>query len=351
MVINQKENRSEISQEDIVVNLERACKEYELELNKMVKKLSDINFEKQEAVHIMDNLLKIIPAIRKIKSRLRLERAVKKYGDILAEKGINRALLNYIIQQKRNDLSKQSYELDNDTINKKEKSLGISEEDSNVFEKFRLILPESKDLDDIEVIVRAVRLKLAHSENKELLNKDRLVKYFVDEAGFDERSAVSELLLNKTLADAIKTKVVTEERLIKELTKIKGDFTVLSKKIIEIVNKKISKINESMGKETPLFLRFFSNYFVNPIAGTASVVGIVSLVLYTFGRYASEALRLYLPKFIGMFDAMGITVIANELKPQPVYLFCFILIFIGGLLKMIDENIKKKIIKRKVSAQ
>ncbi|MFW6129751.1 MAG: hypothetical protein ACOC56_01130 [Atribacterota bacterium] len=327
----------------------------EIELNDMermldgsIAKLVDLKIDLEEAEITIDKILDLIPKIRKYRSIIKFENAVSKYKDKLLSQGINKALLKYIINKRREDLSNKLYELDLNTIIKLEKKRGIfsnvSIDKSKIFEVFRFILPQTTDLDEIEVIVRKVKLKL-DSKKKRKLNKDEVVRYFVYEADFDEKISVKNLLLNNTLSKVLAEKVVTEERLNKVLKKIKGDFNVLSNKIVSALETEILKINKVLQKDVPGTVRFFSNYVVNPMAGTASVVGFLTVLVYTISKYALEPLSIYVPSVAKIFEVTNIPLLCNSFNPQSVYIFGFALIFLGGFLKMIDDKIKKNYLK------
>lgn len=335
--------------QETLINLEK-----KLEL--LTAKLIDIKTDENEAVDVMGNILKIIPKIRKLKCRLKFEMAFKKYKDLLISKEINNALLTHIVQKQREELSKQLYELDFKTVNKLERKLGIfdgdDEDGADIFNKFRILLSQTKEIDDIEVIIRKVKSKLDHRDGKKKsLKKEDLVRYFVDAAGFEERSAVIELLLNKTLAAAIGSRLVTEAKLTRELKKIKGDFSELSRQIIDAFNKKVNKVNEAIGSEAPVIVRIFSNYIVNPVSGTASVIGILMVILYSFGKFTIDPLSRFVPGIAEIFMATAIPDICSMLNPQAVYIAGFGSLFIGGFLKMIDERIVKNTISKNIKTE
>jgi hypothetical protein len=341
------------------VNLEKAeqilCKLTKT-LESSIEKLSKLETELNEGIDIIDNVIKIIPQIRKLKARLDLEKALIKYNNALNKKAINRELINFVVQKRREIIASKSFKLNLTTISEIEKKLGVFAEDSivdsDIFNKFRLLLTETKDLDEIEVIVRTVRLKLeANTSMKDQLKKDEIVRHFVSEAGFEEGAAVSELLLHKDLENALRDDVVTTKKLNKELRRIEGGFGQISNHIITSVNKKIKKIEEEIEIDKdgendesvtppPAIVKIFINYLVNPTASAAGVVGVMGIIIYSLGRFGVEPLRRIFPNMAAFFDATNITILCQMLNPQFVFIFCFGSIILGGFLKIMIEKIK-----------
>ena len=94
-------------------------------------------------------------------------------------------------------------------------------------------------------------------------------------------------------------------------------------------------------KAAPVAVKTFSNYLVNPVSGTASVMGILTVILYSIGRFTIDPLNRLVPGITEIFMATSIPDICSMLNPQSVYIAGFGSLFIGGFLKMIDERIKK----------
>ncbi|MFC2061771.1 hypothetical protein ACFLUV_04595 [Elusimicrobiota bacterium] len=333
-----KENRKE--------DKEKELNQLENDLKLQLERLVDIKINPDQIDEYIKKILTIIPQIKKKRGLLKFEKAVSKYKEILITRGINRALLDHVIEKRRQELSEKLYELSLNAIIKIEKKRGIfskvSITESKIFEIFRFILPQTTDIDEIEVIVRKLKLKL-DSEKKKRFSKEEMVRYFVYEAGFQDMSAVMELLLNKSLSYALGSHVVTEGRLTREMEQIKGDFSELSNKIVNRVNKKVLKMNELLGKETPVAFRVFSNYLVNPVAAAAGGIGIFAIVFYSIGRFFAGPLESYSPVVGEIFNATGIPMLCTMISPVLIYFLSIISVIIGGLLKMIDENMRKKI--------
>ncbi|MBN2407051.1 MAG: hypothetical protein JXJ19_05090 [Elusimicrobia bacterium] len=335
-------------------NMEKELETLEHELDILIPKLLDVKTEFFEIGRVIDRLLEIIPSMKKKKAILKFERAVNKYRNALFAQGINQALFDHIISKRRAELEEKRYELDLRTIIKIEKRIGIFSHEpmakSNIFDKFRIVLPGKKDLDEIEVIIRKVKLKLELEKKKEL-KKDDLVRYFAYEAGFEDIPVVIELLSNKTLSDAIKKNVVTEGRLTKELGRIKGDFSELNRRIMNTVNKEVSRMNEMLGQEVPMAARVFSNYIVNPLAASSGVIGFTAVLLFTAGKYLAGPLKGIMPGLADIMEATGLPMICSMLKPQLVYILGFGFIFVSGFTKMLDEKVKKSVMGKKENAE
>ncbi len=321
-----------------------------IRLKALIAALVDMQTAQKDAEETIDAILHLTPHIRKFKASLKFEKAVSKYEETLIEHGINSALLSHIISKRRTELTEKSYSLDLNYIMKLEKRLGINTQenlkDSDIFDKFRIILTKITNLDEIEVIVRKVKLKfVSQSGGTSRLKKDEIVRYFVTEADFEERQTVTELLLNNTLTNALGANVVTEEKLSSELIKIKGNFGALEDNILAILNKEMNKITSILGQGSPIKIRILSNYIINPFADAAGAVGIFILIAYTLGRFAVALMWSLFPPVAEIFEATFIPTVSSMLDPQLVYIAGFSLLFVGGGLKMVDEKIKQKIVR------
>jgi len=322
-----------------IQNLKKGIARRKKRLEQLIAKISDLGTELDQANEYIDEALEIIPELRKAAARLRFEAAVNRYSSSILRKGINVSLFNYIVSKKRRDLAEKTFEMEPAQIRETGRRVGLSSSEPDFFVKFRDVLPKLRDIDEIEVLLRRLSQKLAKQTNAEQ-NPEKLIKTFVYEAGFENPGEVGRILMNENLARALGDKVVTEDKLKSELNKIKIDISKLNSFITSKMDKEIRKINESLSKEVPLGLRIFSDYIVNPVAGTAGVTGMVMICFYTLGKIALSGGNNGL--FSNVMYSIDAPYIASMVPARAVYLAGFGLILLSGLLKTADEKIKKK---------
>lgn len=316
-------------------------------LKKNMADLSDINTEKERAIRLMEETLQIIPGIKRLKILHRLETAINKYRKPMRKVGIPDAVVDFVIFKKKQEIKESDFRIPVQDIYEVEKKLGIiqwsSAEKDSVYSSFRGFLTEERNLVEIEAILRKVRLRIDEpSEMKAELLKEEVSRYFAIEAGFEECSAVVQLLMNKDLANAMKNEIVTQKDLLKELNRLKGDMTGLSETFTKKLNMSFARLNGMMPGEMPFWLRFFSYYIVTPFSGTLGGAGFAVLLIYSFVEYLYKPIKSFLPAVTDLFDALNITILCNTLKPQTVFLTGFIFIFIAGLIKLTEEKLKQK---------
>lgn len=135
--------------------------------------------------------------------------------------------------------------------------------------------------------------------------------------------------------------MLPKKKLAYELQNIEGKLSKISKYLLESFNKKYSTMEESMKKELPLSLRITSNYITTPIVVTAGTIGTLTIIIYSLGKFGMGLLLTHLPKMAEILNATGIPAISSMLEPAPVFIVGFGCIFVAGLVKMLDEKLKK----------
>ena len=108
------------------------------------------------------------------------------------------------------------------------------------------------------------------------------------------------------------------------------------------MDRKINKITDHLGRDIPLTVKIFLNYIVNPVSVSASVVGILTVIIYTIGKFMTGPLGNISPLLADILKATQIPALCSMLNPQAVYIAGFGSLFIGGFIKMLDERIKKR---------
>lgn len=342
----QKNAKTTLPPEDLIKSIEKELFNNQSTLNSSISRIVDGTLQISEVGRITENILNIIPIIRKKTAMLKIEKAFQKYGKMLVDTGVNPALIDFIVKKRREKVAKKLFMLDPDSVTAIEKKLkiftGDQPDDADIFIKLNNILARTKELDEIEIVVRKIRSKLEAQSKKTIqLEKEDVIRHFADEGGFEEKGAVIEFLFHKNLTEAIHDEVVTQKKLTYELQNIEGKLSKISKYLLESFNKKYSTMEESMKKELPLSLRITSNYITTPIVVTAGTIGTLTIIIYSLGKFGMGLLLTHLPKMAEILNATGIPAISSMLEPAPVFIVGFGCIFVAGLVKMLDEKLKK----------
>jgi len=320
----------------------------ESELSADRKKLYDANIELHEARNIIENVLSLVPQIRREKARLDLKTALTKYKPRLAACGVNSSLVDFIVQKRVERILGKSFRISLGRVIDLEKKLGIFttavENKSDIFTKLRETLSKTEDMDEIYTIVRKMRVNLkTPSAMEKILQKEDTIRYFVEEADFYEKSSVMELLTHKTLSDAIKDDAITEKRLKHELKKLEGEFSKVSNYVIKSIKREDRIVKDALSKELPLPIRILSDYMITPVAISASALGALIIVFFIIGNYLFIPLHPAAPKLAHILESSGIPSICALSRPLYVFVIGLSLILIGGLIKRIDEKMREKI--------
>jgi len=339
----QKNTNSVLAPEDLIKSIEKEIFDHQSTLDSSISRIVDGKMEISEVGRITENILNIIPVIRKKTAMLKIEKAFLKHEKTLVDTGVNPSLIDFIVKKRREKLAKKLFILDPDSVTSIEKKLdifsGAQPPDSEIFIKLNNILARTKELDEIEVTVRRIRSSLDAKSKKAIqLEKEDAIRHFADEGGFEEKVAVIEFLFHKNLTEAIRDEVVTRKKLSYELQNIDSKITKLGRQLLTAFDKKYSGMEESMKKETPLFLRITSNYITTPVIVTAGAIGTLTIIIYSLGKFGMGLLSA---KMTEILNATGIPVICSMLKPAPVFIVGFGCIFAAGLVKMMDEKLKK----------
>lgn len=336
------------------ISLENKLKELLGDIKSNISRIVGLDTGVDDSVKKIDEVLSKIPSIRKLSAQLKLEKAVEKHDQRLKASGVNMDVFDFVTKKRRDIISKRPYVLGLEKIENIEKKLKISDEfmynESDIFGNFRLLLSKSKDIDEIEVILRKVRMKIEEeTQIKTQIKRENTVNYFIREAGFEpeEKKAVAELLMHESLSSALKDDIVTRKLLSGEITKIHDDFKEASRKIMNKMNTEMDKIDEVISKEAPFPVRVFSNYIVNPLSGSFGLLGILVIILYSIGRYAVIPLENILPDLSSLVKMTELPDLCRIFSPRTAYITGFGAIITGGLIKMADEKIKKLLSKKK----
>lgn len=325
------------------VNLEKL----ESELSAACKKLYDVNIELHEARNVVENILSLIPQIRRDKARINLKTALTKYKSRLTSYGVNPSLVEFIVQKRVERILGKTFRLPLVRVVEIEKKLGIfstaAENSADIFTKLRGILKTTDDIDEIYTIVRKMRVNLqTPSAMEKILQKEDNIRYFVEEAGFDEKSSVMELLTHKNLADAIKDDTITEKRLRHELKKLTGEFTKVSDYVVKSIKREDRIVKEAFSRELPLAVRILSDYMITPVAVSSSGLGALILIFFVIGNYLLAPIQTAMPKAAHILASSGIPTLCELSHPPYVFIIGLSLILIGGLIKRIDEKMREK---------
>ena len=283
------------------------------------------------------------------------------------ESEIEEGIIEHIESKRREELSTRFYILDHKHILAIEKNLGISTVPGGTmpsFDSLRMLLGKTGKLDEIEAIVSKIKqaweakyaLEDLHVEKKTLVDR------FVKDAGFENRAAVKDMLLNKTAKELAAKNPVNEQKLKESLRSIKDEYVKLSKYIVSAMNNKVKIVNDvikqqldiinkSMLEEAPFFIQCVSRCFIEPVSLFLSLAGISIIVLYAVSRYLSEALGEYFPLFAGFLDSAGVNQFAASMSPGIVIGAGAAIFLLGGILRLIDDKIKRAAINKKIIEQ
>ena len=158
----------------------------------------------------LEKILKRIPELRKKKEILKLEKSALKYSEKLQESGVSRGLIDFIVGKRREKIQSKEFALTLWQVYEIERKLKIFEKSGAEVFSLSSTLLKTDDIDEIEVIARKMRANVSvESPLKKEIVKQEMILKFVEEGGFEEKKAVSELLNQKTLSDAIKKKIIT----------------------------------------------------------------------------------------------------------------------------------------------
>ena len=249
---------------------------------------------------------------------------------------------------------KKNYAIPLGRINDIEKKLGIfakrSEVNSEFIMKLRSLLAAEQDLDNIWVIVRKMASVISESgELSKRIEKEDAIRFFVEEAGFEEKQGVCEFLGKKNLAEAVRDEIVTQKMLAKELKKVESQISKLGKILLGTMNKKISSVSRNFERNVPAPVRLVSNYLINPLMITSTVMGSLAVVVFAIGRYAVGPIGCFSLSLEKVILSTQIPAICGMLDAQKVFLAGFAAIFFGGFIKMMDEKIREKIARKSIS--
>ncbi|MFH1958599.1 MAG: hypothetical protein ABIJ15_09025 [bacterium] len=332
--------------EDPIKSIEKQIFDLQSTLESSISRITEGKIVISEVGRISENILRIIPVIRKKTAALKIEKAFQKYEKILVGTGVNPALIDFIVKKRRERIGSKLFILNPDVVTAIEKKLGIfsggKPDGPDIFIKLNNLLSHAKDPNEIEAIVRKIRANLeAKSEKAVQLEKEDAIRHFVEEAGFEEQGDVIEFLFHENLTAAIRDEHITRKKLAIELQTVDGKITKLGRQLLAAFDKKYSSIKNSMPKEPSLFSRIISDYFATPVMATAGAIGTLTVIIYGFGRFGTELAAAHFPEAAEIFNSTGIPVICRMLKPAPVFITGFGCIFLAGLVKMLDENFKK----------
>ncbi|MDA3792242.1 MAG: hypothetical protein PF545_01090 [Elusimicrobia bacterium] len=332
-MINEKETIKERAQKDW-----QKIGGIKKELSDAVSKLQELQIDEAAALEKIDRALKLFPELRKLEMRLSLERAILKHCIKLKGAGVNSGLINFIVKKRLENIKNMPAHLKLEKINKLEEKIGVSviKDRKEFFSRFRLMLMEAKNPDEIEVILRRVRLNMkGESELKEELQKEEKVREFVGDGKFDEKEAVAELLMSKNLSSAIREEIVTKKQLEEKFNLIEGDINRFSKDIIRTVDMKFDMLSSEIYAKPSFYARMISGYLIGPLRIVLSAGGILIIILYTVGRYIMGAGSLY---SMGI-ETMPLITLCGIISPGIAYFagICFLLL--SGALKFLDDNL------------
>jgi len=342
----QKNGKPAAPPEELVKSIEKQLFDLQSTLDTSISRITEGKIVISEVGRISENILKIIPVIRKKTAQLKIEKAFQKHGKILVDSGVNPALIDFIVKKRREKIGKKMFVLNPNDVTAIEKKLKIfsggQPDGSDIFIKLNSILSGTKNLNEIEVVVRKIRSNLeAKSEKTTQLEKEDAIRNFVEDAGFEEQGEVIEFLFHENLSEAIREELITQKKLTRELQNIDGKITKLGRQLLTAFDKKYSSIKNSIPKEPSLFSRVISNYFATPVVVTAGALGTLTVLIYGFGRFGMKLFAYHFPKTAEILNSTGIPALCGILKPAPVFITGFGCIFLAGLVKMLDENFKK----------
>jgi len=312
------------------------------EIKKSIEKLLGFNLEINEVAMELEKILKRIPELRKKKEILKLEKSALKYSEKLQESGVSRGLIDFIVGKRREKIQSKEFALTLWQVYEIERKLKIFEKSGAEVFSLSSTLLKTDDIDEIEVIARKMRANVSvESPLKKEIVKQEMILKFVEEGGFEEKKAVSELLNQKTLSDAIKKKIITEDVLNKKLKKLEGEMTKFQKEIIKLLTAEKKKLKETLTRRPPFLVSFFSDYLVNPISWTFGVLGTLIIVLYALEKFLINFFSQNVPAIYNFLSSTGITALCTYIKTSSVLLTGFIFILVAGLVRKLDQHIKK----------
>jgi len=312
------------------------------EIKKSVEKLLGFNLEINEVATELEKILKKIPELRKKKEILKLEKSVSRYSEKLQESGVSRGLIDFIVGKRREKIQSKDFNLTLWQIYEIEKKLKIFDKSGPEIFSLSSSLLKTDDIDEIEVITRKMRanIDVESSLKKEIVKQETILK-FVEEGGFEEKKAVCELLNQKTLSDAIKKNIITEDVLNKKLKKLEGEMTEFQKEVIKLLTAREKKLKETLAGRPPFLAGFFSDYLVNPISWTFGVLGTLIIILYALEKFLINFFSQNVPAIYEFLYSTGITALCARIKTSSALLTGFIFILVAGLARKLDQYLKK----------
>jgi hypothetical protein len=361
-------DKYELSKPGTVEEKEKELEALEAELSRLIKKVSGVEVELHTVGGVIDNILELIPTVKRKSAILRFEKTVRKYKSALVNNGIKEPLLEHIVANRKKELERKAYWLDPRYIIQLEKKLDIytqdSIESSNIFEKFRVLISNSKRMDEIEVILRKVKQKWeSQSPLEKVPDKKDIVGNFVAEAGFESGSEVADVLMNSTLEKVRDENAVNEKKLRENLMKIKGEYKKLGDYIVtamnnklkvlnELINSKLQDMNKAVLEEAPLKLRILSDLILQPVSLFFSLSGLAVILLYCLGKFG-PAVAGYVggTSLTKIISETKISIVCSKLHPLPVFAAGIVLFLFGGLLKVLDEKLKRAAITKTISGK
>ncbi|MEA3505994.1 MAG: hypothetical protein U9R36_00635 [Elusimicrobiota bacterium] len=308
------------------------------EITDIVRKIQELDIDESAGLKKIERVLKLIPRLRILTLRLQVEKAIIKHIKKLKEAGVHSGLINFIVQKRLDKIKSKTGRIKLNEIDKIESNLGIGDikDRKEFFGRFRLLLREAAGIDEIEIILRKVRLNLNEgSQLKEKLQKEEIVRKFVNDGNFEEKEAVFKLLMSRNLSSAIRERVVTKKELEEKFNLIEGDIKKFSKDIIHTVEGKLALLSRDLTARPGMVARMISDYLINPLRIVSSSAGIITIIAYTVGRYIMGAGELYATGI----ETMPFITLCGVISPAAAYSAGVGLLILSGAFKFIDNNL------------
>ena len=326
----------------IITELEKKIAAAQDEIRKYSGKFLSPQIGLRDAAEALENILSAIPVLREMKELLKLETSLEAYSEKLSANGVDKKLVDFIAAQRRKKIALRK-QLTLGQIAETEKKLGLFKKSASDVFSLKSHLSRGSDIDEMEVMARKMRAHLeVESALKRKIMKEDTVIEFAEDAGFEEKNSVAELLAQEKISAAMKQQIVTEEILEQKLARMEGQMSKFQKELLKYVAGREKKFKESISRDAPFAVRTFCDYVVNPVSWTFGVMGVLIITLFSLEKFLFALIHAPFPVFTAFLSSTGIFTVLEGLAPGAVFLTGFSFVLVAGLVKKLDRHLKNQ---------